>query len=642
MNYMAHCPACGAQVLFRSAASVQVVCEYCLSTLVRHDLDLENLGKMAVLLADASPLQLGAEGRYRGEHFAVIGRIQLQYAQGLWNEWYVLFDSQRTAWLSEASGSFVMTFPTPLTSAVPAFAELHLNQQVRLLNQAFTISNIATATCIATAGELPNQISAGYAAPVVDLSNATHFASLDYSDGVPLLFLGEEIALEKLALTGLRDELQTAVLQVKQFTCPSCGSALQFHPKATLSVACGNCASVIDVSNAAYKVLAQYDSQVKYTPRLSLGSTGKFRGVHYQIIGYMRRRVTVDGLPYEWSEYLLYSDKGSFRWLSEERGHWSFISPTTRKPIFMAGLTKQKIGFLGRNYVHFQNSTAVTTYVIGEFYWRVQARETVAISDFIAPPLMLSREQTAQEINWSISEYVQPADIAAAFKPEQPLPEPDGVAPNQPSPHLHIERRYGGAFAGFLLVLLVLQIGFVVSAQRQTIYHDQLNFESYAARSVTTPVFNLKSAHATNLAVRNQTSLDNNWLYLDMALVNVDSGQRYVFGRELGYYHGWDEGAWSEGSAGDEVVLSSVPPGRYFMQVDAEMDVSSPSVSDNLILVQDVPNWSNFWLTLLGLGIVPLIAWWRGNRFESQRWEQSDYADAGNDGDGGGDGGGGD
>ncbi len=631
MNYTVHCPACGAQVLFRSAASVQAVCEYCQSTLVRHDLDLENLGKMATLLEDASPLQLGVTGRYRGEHFAIIGRIQLQYAQGVWNEWYVLFDSQRTAWLSEASGSFVMTFPTPLTSTVPAFADLHLNQQLRLLNQMFTVGNITTATCIAAAGELPNQISAGYAAPVVDLSNATHFASLDYSDGAALLFLGEEIALEKLALTGLREGVQTTAIQVQQFNCPSCGSPLQFYTKATLSVACGNCASVIDVSNPNYKILAKYDSQVRYTPRLSLGSTGKFRGTHYQIIGYMRRRVTVDGLPYEWSEYLLYSDKGSFRWLSEERGHWNFISPTTRKPATIAGLSKPKVSFLGRSYVHFQNSTAVTMYVIGEFYWRVQAHETVAISDFIAPPLMLSREQTANEINWSISEYVQPAEIAAAFKPEQPLPEPDGIAPNQPSPHLHSQRRYGAAFVGFLLALLVLQIGFVVSAQRETVYHDSLNFESYAGRSVTTPVFAIKSDHATNLAVRNQTSLDNNWLYLDMALVNADTGQRYVFGRELGYYHGWDDGAWSEGSTGDEVVLSSVPAGRYFMQVDADLDANSPVVSDSLILVRDVPNWSNFWLTLLGLGIVPLIAWWRGTRFESQRWEDSDYADAGGD-----------
>jgi hypothetical protein len=634
MNYVAHCPSCGAQVLFRSAASVLAVCEYCQSTLLRQDMDVENLGKMATLLEDASRLQLGAEGRYHGEHFAIVGRIQLQYGQGVWNEWYVLFDSQRAAWLSEASGNYVFTFPTLLTTDVPAFAELRVDQRVRLLKQDFTVSNIEIATCIALAGELPVSISPGDVAPVVDLSNSTHFASLDYSADKPLLYLGEEVALDKLALTGLREGVQAAAMLVKSFDCPSCGAALQVHAKSILSVACGGCGSVIDVGNTQYKILAKYHSKVSYTPSLALGASGKFRGVQYQIIGYMRRRVTVDGLPYEWAEYLLYSDKASFRWLSEERGHWNFISPTTRKPVSGTVSSKPCMHFLGRTYTHFQNSKAVTTYVIGEFYWRVAKKETVAISDFISPPLMLSRESAAREVNWSIAEYVTPAEIASAFKPDEPLMEPIGIAANQPSPHHATMRRYGNTFAIFLLALLVLQVVFVVLAQRATIYRDSLSFESYTGRSVTTPPFEIKG-HTANLEVRNQANIDNNWLYLDVTLVNVDTGQRYQFGRELSYYHGYDsDGAWAEGNAGDEVVLSSVPAGHYFMQVDAEMDANSPPLADTITLVRDVPVWSNFWLTLLGLSIVPLIAWWRGSRFESRRWDESDYADSS---DGGGD-----
>ena len=43
------CPSCGAPVQFQSAASILAVCEYCHSTLVRHDLNLEDVGKMAQL-----------------------------------------------------------------------------------------------------------------------------------------------------------------------------------------------------------------------------------------------------------------------------------------------------------------------------------------------------------------------------------------------------------------------------------------------------------------------------------------------------------------------------------------------------------------------------------------------------------------
>ena len=116
MALAASCPSCGAPVVFKSAASIFAVCEYCQSTLVRHDQALEDIGKMAVLAEDRSPLQLGTEGRYKGVHFALIGRIQLKYSQGLWNEWHLLFDDMRTGWLSEASGEYVLTLCRPSRS----------------------------------------------------------------------------------------------------------------------------------------------------------------------------------------------------------------------------------------------------------------------------------------------------------------------------------------------------------------------------------------------------------------------------------------------------------------------------------------------------------------------------------------------
>jgi len=56
------CPSCGGPVPFQSAISVFAVCPYCTSMLVRHDLDVESLGKMAVLAEDSSPLQIGSAG----------------------------------------------------------------------------------------------------------------------------------------------------------------------------------------------------------------------------------------------------------------------------------------------------------------------------------------------------------------------------------------------------------------------------------------------------------------------------------------------------------------------------------------------------------------------------------------------------
>ena len=91
---------------------------------------------MAALVEDRSPLQLGAEGSYRGVHFALIGRIQIKYSQGLWNEWYLLFDDMRTGWLSEAGGQYVLTFLQHVPDALPAMDSLKIGQRFVLVGGA--------------------------------------------------------------------------------------------------------------------------------------------------------------------------------------------------------------------------------------------------------------------------------------------------------------------------------------------------------------------------------------------------------------------------------------------------------------------------------------------------------------------------
>jgi len=176
--HSAACPSCGAPVVFKSAASIFAVCEYCQSTLVRHDQALEDIGKMAALVEDRSPLQLGAEGRYKGVHFALIGRIQIKYSQGIWNEWHLLFDDMRTGWLSEAAGEYVLTFAQYVQDALPKFEGLEIGQRLVLDAQAWTVSNIEEAECVAGQGELPFKVGAGYPVAAVDLRNSTNFATL--------------------------------------------------------------------------------------------------------------------------------------------------------------------------------------------------------------------------------------------------------------------------------------------------------------------------------------------------------------------------------------------------------------------------------------------------------------------------------
>ena len=206
MSVDVQCPSCGAKVVFQSSASVVAVCEYCRSTLVRHDVNLEDVGKMADLKADGSPLQLGAAGSYGGVHFAVVGRIQYRYEQGLWNEWYLLFDDMRGGWLGEARGNYAVSFVTAVPESIPTFGSIEVGHMVTLCGRPYELVDVQQARCIAGEGELPFRVGAGFEAPVTDFQGpARGFATIDYSEAPPLVFIGQYVDFDDLALTGLRE-----------------------------------------------------------------------------------------------------------------------------------------------------------------------------------------------------------------------------------------------------------------------------------------------------------------------------------------------------------------------------------------------------------------------------------------------------
>ena len=124
------------------------VCEFCRSTLLRTGEDLKNLGRMADLLDDTSRIQIGSEGTFRSRHFLVVGRIQLKYEAGLWNEWHILFDDGRSAWLAEAAGEYIVSAQVSVREPIPAFTALVPEMPVTLDGRQFTVTDLETARCI--------------------------------------------------------------------------------------------------------------------------------------------------------------------------------------------------------------------------------------------------------------------------------------------------------------------------------------------------------------------------------------------------------------------------------------------------------------------------------------------------------------
>src|SRR4051812_49254224 len=110
-----NCPSCGAGITFQSSVSFSLVCPYCRSLVVRHDKDVEAIGKMAELPDDISPFQIGTTGTFRKIHFALAGRMKIGWEDGCWNEWFFFTDEGKKGWLAEAQGSLILSFEEALS-----------------------------------------------------------------------------------------------------------------------------------------------------------------------------------------------------------------------------------------------------------------------------------------------------------------------------------------------------------------------------------------------------------------------------------------------------------------------------------------------------------------------------------------------
>lgn len=151
--------------------------------------------------------------------------------------------------------------------------------------------------------------------------------------------------------------------------------------------------------------------------------------------------------------------------------------------------------------------------------------------------------------------------------------------------------------------------------------------------SFVTDAFELKG-RTSDLELTTTSNLNNNWIYLNYALINQDTGQAYDFGREVSYYHGYDsDGSWTEGGHTDKVAIPSVPPGNYYLRVEPESDIGHGTISYSILVNRDVPQASFFGIALLALLVPAGFITWRSINFEHLRWAESDYGSTGSEDD---------
>jgi len=649
---VANCPSCGGPVEFKSGQSIVVICVYCRSAVARTDRELKDLGKVAELVETGSPLDVGVRGKWKDVPFELTGRAQLGHEMGgQWDEWYATFSNGWLGWLAEAQGRFYLTFQYQIPEGVqvPEFDQLQLGQTVNGLPwpTPLIVAETGRATALGAKGEIPYLLTPGETYYYADLSGTNNaFGTLDYNQSPPLVFLGEQVTLAEIGITTTRaPEREERRVGTAQVSCPNCAGPLELRaPDKTERVTCPNCNSLLDVNQGQLKFLKALEKP-QFQPLIPLGTVGEVPEGKMTVIGAMARSVTVDGVQYFWSEYLLYNPQIGFRWLVHSDDHWNYVQAVPPGEVMESA---KSVAFRGKNYKIFQDAQAKVETVLGEFYWKVESGEEVRGVDYVAAPYILSKEvstvyvtdpkkpdkkkRATGEINWSLGTYIPVAQIEKAFNVTG-LPRPSGVAPNQPYKHWWVYK-YWIAF-----VLILLLTGFlmlVVSGSEKEVFRQTVTLPPLANADGTQVFFSepFELAGRRNIRIVGDSPVQNTWVYLEGDLINEETGVVQSFPIDISYYQGVEDGeSWTEGDQKDSATTSSMPGGKYVLRLEGQWEKWQQPATVSVMVEQNVTSGFNLLLALIAISIGPIVMLIYHISFEHKRWSESMFSSSGDDDD---------
>src|SRR6516165_8325173 len=131
-----------------------------------------------------------------------------------------------------------------------------------------------------------------------------------------------------------------------------------------------------------------------------------------------------------------------------------------------------------------------------------------------------------------MGEYMAGRDLWKAFQLPGDPPAPIGVFENQPSPLSALVRTTWKMVAVFLTLLVALAVVVYATARDEPVFEDSYSYNTSGGGegSFVTDVFELKG-HTSNVELTTSADVNNNWIYLNYALINEETGHAYDFGR---------------------------------------------------------------------------------------------------------------
>lgn len=439
-------------------------------------------------------------------------------------------------------------------------------------------------------------------------------------------------------------ELAPSPASVAWVTCPKCNAQLPSHnPAHSRYFGCLRCRTFFRANPLApasgAKRLDGFKKALEPGPSLPLGQVALLGGYRCRLTGYQVRGEQNDRLA-EWREYQLRpaeplagDDPADFPiQLAEYNGHWLLIRRAWQAPDAVGPRSAQDGTWedeTGRNYQLWHRYRPLIRDALGEFDWNILDDENLLITEYTSPPYLLASEQVRNDKpTWYLAQHLEPEQVAGAFGlTRASLPDRRGVGAAQPNPVEHWPQlaRLVGLVAGLLTLWQLLL--FIMRPALNFSEDFVINEPAAGATSQMLVSRSFAIADPGALAVTLQSpDLTNHWVEVTASLVNEQTGRGYEFTRSLEYYEGVEDGEhWTEGDRSTSAVLSAVPAGRYHFNFYPTADQGTGAVALQLYAEENSALWSNYFLLLGALALLPLWVWLRRRSFEQDRWSGSDF-----------------
>ena len=334
-----------------------------------------------------------------------------------------------------------------------------------------------------------------------------------------------------------------------RLACPNCGSPVVIRASGiSITAACPSCGAVLDVANDDVRLIAAAQQRTR-NPPIAIGTRGTLDGTEWEVVGY---QVRSSEAGWRWEEYLLFNPYQGFRFLARDHGLWTLYT-MLRQAVSDDGVIAND----RRRYRLETTGTAETEYVLGEFYWRVKAGDTVDFKEFVDAPYVLSQERNGTEVTWSRGVSIEPSVISDAFRLDA-LPPEDGGAADEPAAMAQsVGPLWGVAALALVLLIILASVSFGRDRNLAVFQQQYTVAETDQGHALPATIFTVPDSGG-NLTLEISASGPRNWLDLDLALVSAGGDRRFEAPVSIGPY---------QDKRDAEVTFASVPGGSYKLLV---------------------------------------------------------------------------